>query len=233
MPANPILAAGDVIEATIKGQSQAQGQEVINRYYFKVAGTPTPAVDDLADFLDEVVTFWSGAICPVLSQDYIVNRVELRRVSGVTPGTFPAYTLLYDAAVGASPIAIGGAVAGAPSPSFIAVSAWFQTGFVGRNWRGGTRLGTVPQSSTDIIAGRTNKWTAADWALFQAAADNFTVTQVTAGGDSWSFGVFSGLYLAFGLAPASPPSDAFADIIVTTVSEYVHHQNSRMAPKVP
>lgn len=50
MPVDPVLAPNDVIEFTIKAFSKSQHQQIINRNYWQILTTATPAIDELSDF---------------------------------------------------------------------------------------------------------------------------------------------------------------------------------------
>lgn len=232
MPADPVLAVDNIVEVTFRGTSRAQGQLVLNRHYYIVTGVGAPPVDKLSDLLTPLYTNFDTVVLPIINTDFQLDRVEAKRVSGIT--ALPAgYQLLYDSAVMLSPVATFGQRAGAPTPSFISASVWLQTGFVGRNWRGGIRWGTMTRTDIEVTVGDTNKWTAAYWALLQGAAATWTALFTTPGGTNLKMGVLSVQYWGSVVGQTGPGKDAFAPITNTVVSRYVRHQDTRDAPHVP
>jgi hypothetical protein len=232
-PGDPVLSLDDVLELTLKGKSLAQGQEVINRMYYKVSSVPAVPTDRLSDALTFLGNNWATNAFPLLSVDYQLLEVVLKTVNGITVPPAVAGNLIYTYGLQYSPIAAFGTDAGVPLPSFIAASIWLQTGFVGRYWRGGMRLGTISATRRDLGAGLTNQWTAGYQTLLNVFCQTLDNTLTLPNLTTIKMGVLSrAFWIDVGLG-ITPPGDNIAYVNNANASDYVRHQDSRDAPRVP
>jgi len=113
------------------------GQVIENTLYF--AFPDEPLISEVAQLSSSVAEWAVGALCPVLSEDYIYKRTEAR---GIWDQAQPAITNV----VGTN---TPGAVAspGAPGGTCIAVS--FRTAYGGRSYRGRNFVSGFPLNACE------------------------------------------------------------------------------------
>lgn len=230
MPADPILATGDVLEYTTIAESVTSRAEIINRQYYRVFQTPATATELLSGARDALLQNWVTNIIPVLNADYQLKEVIAKRVFSVS--TTPTIHLTYDASVDAFP-STAGTVAGQPAPTFISASVWLRTGFMGRYWRGGMRLGGLSRSDMDVAATFQNYLTTTSHTAIRNALLAWRNDLTSAAGNVYRLVVLSPKYWVTALGSGGPAVGATADVTGLLVSDYLRTQLSRRAPFVP
>lgn len=231
MPADPVLVHNDVIEHTITAKTVQENAMVLNRQYYRLYQEPATPTDKLSDARSALFTHWQTEIMPILSADYQTVSSTAKRVSGVVV-VAGVPTLQYNAAVQAPVNPVGG-VAGVVFPNMITMSLWLRTGFMGRYWRGGVRLGTVPRAYQDATAQNMNKIVPATWTTLQAACVSWRNDVLSAGNNIYRLVVMSPTYWVDQLAGLGTAVDATADVSGVLLSDYFRTQRTRNAPHVP
>lgn len=197
---NFVVASNRVVEMRVRGI--AAGQTVFNRFHyadFPGGGTASQSVA----LLDDFVALWRAAALPVITADYRVVQYELRTLAGWQPSLFPPLYKPYyeqeDIRNGDAVLDVGQS-AGESAPTYVAAGFLKDTGQIGREWRGGFRLATIPEVQIDV-----NRFEAIYLTALEAAGLLFASTSLTDPLSTavWKMVVFS-LKRAFLGQPAGP-----------------------------
>lgn len=233
-PSDPTLAVGDLIEIVHIAEEVNDYMAIINRMYWLVTNVPATPVLTLGGLVGLARTTWVTNMLPNLSVDYYYYETRGYRVSGVSlsPPTGPRARPVWD--YDRNYVIVGnnlGATAGARFPAYVTTSIRFRTGFLGRNWRGGIRIGIIPisaQHATD------NDEINATYRTAMGTAINAVLANMVSLGTTAVPVIASARYFYDVILPVSgAPSLATAQITSSDVNNFLRTQDSRKAPFVP
>lgn len=230
MPADPVLATDQVVRWTNKNIDRTFGGLVINTGSVIVLSTPATPVDKLSDLCTALDSRFVASMLPRLSEatEHTGTRVDLVTSMGIPPlPNKPGPILGASWEVFPTP-SVGGMVK-PEMPSYVTVSFRLVTGYAGRNWRSGLRVGLVSQSDHEPLF--PNEITAARITLFKTAIDAWLADLTLPGLTVVRFGLLSPGYAWDFSLPT--PKDSFAPYVAKVVSKYFRSQVSRKAPHVP
>lgn len=226
---DPILNNDDIFEVIFRARSIRSNSEILNVFHYRTVTAAVPPTEHLSDALSVILPRWTNNVVTQLGTDYEMVRADLKRMSGaVNMGTGWRWT--YDSGVTQISGTTGTRVA--PFlPQHVTASVYWRTGYLGRNWRGGSRLS--PIATVDQDAANYNQLDAAYKAVLAASLGAFSAPVLGTGGNTYRLVVASLAYYVDVIGGGGPVRDAVADIIGYDVNPYFRTQNSRQAPHVP
>jgi len=171
-----------IYEVTTSGRDEFSGQAVVNIFHYRgrkqAVEVLLPNDDIPGSTIDAaLLTFrllWREYILTILSDHYFVDEYKMRHIVGWSQlGADPQLITYGSQAILTGDLAgldTGQRPAGEALPCFAAVSVPKKTDLPGRNFRGGSRLGPIPEGDNN-----NGRLTAAYLAIAEAATGNFAL----------------------------------------------------------
>ena len=226
MPQQPALAVNDVYEVVQSGHQMNTGALIIQRYYVQIQ---TAVIGDfISDLAAAEQLQWQTAMLALLTLQYKheytkVSRLLNAQFLGAPTKPFWEFDAGWFLVTNQA-----GTYAGVDAPAMLTASILYRTGYTGRYWHGGLRLGPLGDAAT-----LSSELTAAAQALIFPTVNTFVLSTRTAvTGSTWKQVLASAAYaVAFNLQAF--PAQCTATIISTALTPHLRTCRSRLAPHVP
>lgn len=226
MPANPILQLNDVIETTWESKELGSNAQIINRMAHAVSFVPASPVDTLQQAVAACDSRYNTSILGILCQEVSRFQTVTRLLTNPVASSGGARWVSVNQALVLSSGFGGGATQ--PLPNFNSASVRLITGYSGRYWRGGMRLGTIPVTYLDS---NSDRLTGISVSTIGAAVTSFRADITLPGGTILTAGLASAKYgVDFGF---TVPFDSFSPYVAHVVNPFIRTVLSRQAPHVP